>query len=91
MPTCPKCSQPMTPAQFISMAGVRDKTVSWRCADDRIEATTVHPVQMVHLHLGQEEGDGARRTRLIHMEMAGAELMLFREVIPAATGDDRHG
>jgi hypothetical protein len=82
----------MVPAQFISMAGVRDKTVSWRCADDCIEATTVHPVQMVHLHLGQEETDGARRTRLIHMEMAGAELMLFREVIPAAaTGDERHG
>lgn len=91
MPSCPKCSQPMAAAEVISIAGIRDKAVSWRCTGDRIEATAVHPVQMAHLHLGQEEESGGRRTRLIHMDMTGAELILFREVVPlAATGDDRY-
>jgi hypothetical protein len=81
----------MAPADVIDIAGIRDKVVSWRCPGDRIEATAVHPVQMAHLHLGQEEESGGRRTRLIHMDMTGAELILFREIVPlAATGDECH-
>ncbi len=91
MPTCPKCSQPMEPAQVISVAGIRDKAVSWRCPGDRVEATAVHPVQMAHLHLGQESEIGGQRARLIHMDMTGAELILFREIIPlAAAAGERH-
>jgi hypothetical protein len=80
----------MTPDQVISIAGIRDKAVSWQCHGDRIEAAAVHPVQMAHLHLGQEEESGGRLTRLIHMDMVGAELILFREIIPLA-GGEHHG
>lgn len=86
MPTCPKCSQPMAPADVISVAGIRDKAVSWRCSGDRIEAVPVHPVQMAHLHLGQESERDGWRNRLIHMEMTGAELILYWEVLAPAEG-----
>jgi hypothetical protein len=92
MPTCPKCSQPMAPARVISIAGIRDKAVSWQCPSDCIEAVAAHPVQMAHLHLGQEEESGGRRTRLIHMDMVGAELILFREIVPlSGKGGGHHG
>jgi hypothetical protein len=87
MPTCPKCSQPMAPDQVITIVGIRDKAVSWQCSSDRIEAVAVHPVQMVHMHIGQEEESGGRLTRLIHMDMVGAELILFREIVPLAGGE----
>ena len=92
MPICPKCSQPMAPDRVVSIAGIRDKAVSWQCPGDHIEAVAVHPVQMAHLHIGQEEEDGGRLTRLIHMDMVGAELILFREIVPlAGEGGEHHG
>lgn len=82
MPNCPRCSIAMTAAQVISLAGIHNKVVSWRCQRDGIEAAAVHPVQIAHMHVGQEEEKPAgRRTRLIHMEMTGAELILFREIL----------
>jgi hypothetical protein len=91
MPTCPRCEKPMEPDQRISIGGVRDKPVHWRCTQEPIEAETVHPVQMVHLHVGQEEERDGRVSRIIKMDMVGAELMVYREVVtPAHPGKPSH-
>lgn len=84
MPICPKCGTPMTADQVISLAGVQDKEVSWRCADDDVEAGAVHPVQMSFFHVGDEVEREGRRTRIIKLEMQGAELLVFREGVEHA-------
>jgi hypothetical protein len=43
----------------------------------------VHPVQLAHLHLGDEAEEGGRRTRIIKLEMQGAELLVFRRAVQA--------
>jgi hypothetical protein len=84
MPICPKCGAPMTASRVISLAGVQDKEVSWRCDDDDIEAGAVHPVQISHFHVGDVTQEGGRRTRIIKLEMQGAELLVFREGVEHA-------
>lgn len=84
MPTCPKCDKPMEPDQRISIGGVRDKPVHWRCAQEPVEAEAVHPVQIVHLRVGQQEERDGQVSRIIQMDMVGAELMVYREVVTPA-------
>jgi hypothetical protein len=84
MLTCPTCDKPMEPDQRISIGGIRDKPVHWHCTQDPIEAEAVHPVQMVHLHVGQQEEREGRVSRIIQMDMMGAELMVYREVVTQA-------
>lgn len=86
MPRCPICDTPMRVARSVSVAGVRDKPVSWRCHADDVEAGAVHPVQIGHLRVGDEERDGARMLRVVHLEMQGAELLVFRQAVAATTG-----
>lgn len=85
MPTCPKCTQPMTADRRITVGGITDKPVHWHCPDDPVEAEAVHPVQMVHLHVGAEEKHQGKSLRIIHLDMIGAELMVYREVIAPST------
>lgn len=81
MPICPKCEKPMAAHEIVSIAGIQNKAVSWRCADDEVEAGAVHPVQISHLHVGDESDEEGRRTRIVKLEMQGAELLVFREVL----------
>ena len=59
MPICPECEQPMSPLQVVSLAGVQNKVVSWRCDAHDVEAGLAHPVQLAHLHVG--DGSSARQ------------------------------
>jgi hypothetical protein len=34
---------------------------------------------MVHLHVGTEENRDGQTSRIIHLDMIGAELMVYRE------------
>lgn len=91
MPTCPRCAQPMAADRLITIGGITDKPVHWHCPHDLVEAEAVHPVQMVHLHVGDEENHDGQSSRIIHLDMIGAELMVYREVItPAPRGQARH-
>jgi hypothetical protein len=83
MPTCPRCDQPMAVAQTMSVPGIQDKAIRWRCDRDAVEVGGVHPVQLAHLHLGDEAEEGGRRTRIIKLEMQGAELLVFRRAVQA--------
>jgi hypothetical protein len=74
----------MEPDQRISIGGVRDKPVHWRCAQEPVEAEAVHPVQIVHLRVGQQEERDGQVSRIIQMDMVGAELMVYREVVTPA-------
>lgn len=84
MPICPKCSTPMAADQVMSLAGVQDKEVSWRCAQDDVHVGAVHPVQISHFHVGDETELRGRRMRIIKLEMQGAELLVFREGVEHA-------
>ncbi|MFD7440079.1 hypothetical protein [Streptomyces sp. NPDC059909] len=79
--------------RHISVGGLRDKPIHWKCPDDAIEAEAVHPVQMVHLRLGQEEVHAGRLTRIVALDMVGAELMVYREAVAPArpVGGERRG
>jgi hypothetical protein len=81
MPTCPECGNQMVVAEEISVAGVQNKAVRWRCADHEIEVVAAHPVQMPHLHIGDEDERDGRRTQIVKLEMIGAELMVFRQLL----------
>jgi len=79
MPICPLCNRPMLPDRVISLAGIQEKEVSWRCERDDVHVGAVHPVQISHLKIGREEDAAGRRTRIIKLEMEGAELLVFRQ------------
>jgi hypothetical protein len=81
MPTCPNCEQPMSPLQVVSMGGVTNKVISWRCDADGVEAGLAHPVQLAHLHVGDELEESGRRLRIAKLEIIGAELVVFRQVL----------
>lgn len=79
MPTCPVCHTPMSVSKVISLPGIENKPVGWHCEEDDVDAVPVHPVQISHLPVGSEEEEGGRRTRVIELEMQGAELLVFRQ------------
>lgn len=81
MPVCPFCDSPMSVDQVVSLAGIQDKAVSWRCERDHVQVGAVHPVQISHLKVGSEEERAGRRTRIIKLEMEGAELLVFRQLL----------
>lgn len=81
MPQCPECEEPMSPLQVVSMAGVENKVVSWRCDAHAVEAGLAHPVQLAHLRVGDELEEGGRRLKIAKLEIIGAELVVFRQVL----------
>jgi hypothetical protein len=69
----------MSAAKSITVGGLENKEIVWRCQRDQVTAELRHPVQYVHIHVGEvEEIDGYRR-RLVHKEIRGAELVVFHE------------
>jgi hypothetical protein len=73
----------MAVTQTMSIPGIHDKAIRWRCDRDAVEVGGVHPVQLAHLHLGDEAEEDGRRTRIIKLEMEGAELLVFRQSVGA--------
>jgi hypothetical protein len=71
----------MAPLQTVSMGGVQNKVITWRCQADAIEAGLAHPVQLAHLHVGDEFDEGSRRVKISKLEIVGAELVVFRQVL----------
>ena len=79
MRACPKCGGAMSAAKSITVGGLENKEIVWQCPRDQVTAELRHPVQYVHIHVGEvEEIDGHRR-RLIHKEISGAELVVYHE------------
>ncbi len=87
MPICPLCGDQMAAERVVSLPGIEDKEVSWRCDRDDVEVGAVHPVQISHLQVGTEQEQGGRQTRIIKLEMLGAELMVFRQVLSPSGGE----
>ncbi|MBO0689857.1 MAG: hypothetical protein J2P40_09820 [Candidatus Dormibacteraeota bacterium] len=79
-PKCPTCGEPMPAIEVLSVGGIQGKPVRWSCGRDGLEATAVHPVQMAHLHVGDEDTENGQG-RIVKLEMLGAELMVFREPV----------
>jgi hypothetical protein len=88
MPTCPLCNTPMSADEVVSLAGIQEKEVSWRCERDGVQVGAVHPVQISHLTVGSEDLQCGRRTRIIKLEMQGAELLVFRQPLDPETAGD---
>lgn len=94
MRACPKCGGAMSAAKSITVGGLENKEIVWQCPRDQVTAELRHPVQYVHIHVGEvEEIDGSRR-RLFHKEISGAELVVYHEPLierspPAKRGKSR--
>jgi hypothetical protein len=54
---------------------------AWRCPVDPITAEARHPVQVVHISLGQEDEQDGRHRRVIAKDIIGAELIVFHEIL----------
>jgi len=80
-PLCPTCGRAMHVTEVLSAAGVQGKPVRWRCSEDDIEASPAHPVQIAHLHVGDEEVRRGRTGRIVKLEMMGAELVVFSQLV----------
>jgi hypothetical protein len=84
MRACPKCGGAMEAAKSITIGGLENKEIAWHCRRDQVTAELRHPVQYVHIHVGEvEEVDGHRR-RLVHKEIRGAELVVYHEPVTDA-------
>lgn len=81
-PRCPSCGEPMPATEVLSVGGIQDKPVRWSCRADGIEASAVHPVQIAHLRVGDDDAQHGQG-RIVKLEMLGAELMVFRELVRA--------
>ena len=81
-PKCPTCGEPMPATEVLSVGGIQGKPVRWSCSPDGVEASAVHPVQMAHLHVSDED-TGNGQGRILKLEMLGAELIVFREPVRA--------
>lgn len=90
MPTCPECEEPMSPLEVVSVGGVENKVVRWRCDADEVEAGLAHPVQLAHLHVGDELQEGGRLLRIARLEIIGAELVVFRQVLQGRGATSRN-
>lgn len=78
MPKCPRCDRPMVE---IAVDSARPEQLRvWTCTVDPITAEARHPVQIVHIAVGQEEIHSGHRRRVIAKEIIGAELIVFHEV-----------
>src|SRR2546422_8175514 len=91
MRACPKCGGAMSAEKSITVGGLENKEIAWRCQHDQITAELRHPVQYVHIHVGEvEEIDGFRR-RLVHKEISGAELVVYHEPLSEQTPPAKRG
>jgi hypothetical protein len=83
----------MVVAQTITVGGLENKDIAWRCEYDGVMAELRHPVQYVHLNVGDIDDVDGRRRRLVYKEIRGAELVVYhewvREGAAAPTGVDR--
>lgn len=82
MRACPKCGQAMKVAQTITAGGLENKDIAWECGRDGVTAELRHPVQLVHVNVGDVDAVGGRRRRLVHKEIRGAELVVYHEWLP---------
>jgi hypothetical protein len=69
----------MVVAQTITVGGLENKDIAWRCESDGVMAELRHPVQYVHLNVGDIDDVDGRRRRLVHKEIRGAELVVYHE------------
>ena len=82
MRACPKCGQAMRVAQTITVGGLENKDIAWECDRDGVTAELRHPVQLVHVNVGDIDAVAGRRRRLMHKEIRGAELVVYHEWLP---------
>jgi len=82
----------MAVAQTITVGGLENKDIAWLCHRDGVMAELRHPVQYVHVNVGDVDDVAGRRRRLVHKEIRGAELVVYhewvREGAAAPTGVD---
>src|SRR5712692_4345840 len=92
MRLCPTCGGAMVVAQTITVGGLENKEIAWRCEYDGVMAELRHPVQYVHLNVGDIDDVDGRPRRLVYKEIRGAELVVYhewvREGAAAPTGVD---
>jgi len=92
MRLCPTCEGAMVVMQTITVGGLENKDIAWRCEYDGVMAELRHPVQYVHLNVGDIDEVDGRRRRLVFKEIRGAELVVYhewvREGADAPTGVD---
>src|SRR5260370_7450979 len=90
---CPRCGGGMVVARTITGGGLENKANAWRCEYDGVMAELRHPVQYVHLNVGDIDDVDGRRRRLVYKEIRGAELVVYhewvREGAAAPAGVDR--
>jgi len=82
----------MAVAQTITVGGLENKDIAWLCRRDGVMAELRHPVQYVHVNVGDLDDVAGRRRRLVYKEIRGAELVVYhewvREGAAAPTGVD---
>ena len=91
MRVCPRCGAQMKVAQSITVGGLENKDIAWRCEHDGVTAELRHPVQYVHVNVGDVDEVEGRRRRLMHKEIRGAELVVYHEWLPAGAGTPPSG
>src|SRR2546430_14749056 len=75
----------MEVAQSLTVGGLENKDIACRCDRDGVTAELRHPVQYVHINIGDVDDVNGRRRRLMHREIRGAELIVYHEwLAPAA-------
>jgi hypothetical protein len=79
MRACPKCGEAMEVAQSITVGGLENKDIAWQCDRDGVTAELRHPVQYVHIKVGDVDEVNGRRRRLMQREIRGAELIVYHE------------
>ena len=87
MRACPKCGEAMEVAQSITVGGLENKDIAWRCDRDGVTAELRHPVQYVHINVGDVDDVNGRRRRLMHREIRGAELIVYHEWLAPGAPD----
>jgi len=73
----------MAVAQTITVGGLENKDIAWLCHRDGVMAELRHPVQYVHVNVGDVDDVAGRRRRLVHKEIRGAELVVYHEWVRA--------
>src|SRR5207249_106409 len=61
MRPCPKCGEAMAVAQTITVGGLENKDIAWLCHRDGLMAELRHPVQSVHVNVGDLDAVAGRR------------------------------
>jgi len=69
----------MAVAQTITVGGLENKDIAWLCHRDGVMAELRHPVQYVHVNVGDVDDVAGRRRRLVYKEIRGAELVVYHE------------